>query len=155
MKHIRNLNDLSEYGVTPLTGEACGYGYRILCDLTAHGVQLLQNALEIVDIKLRDNWNSGAIASVMLPPQMFTPLAIFALFDAGCTKVFTMYSGEVFGVESTDEPDAVEDFIKWHQGEHCDECGRYGKAHFGSAIQYQYRNAGYSRHRHVMTGRTS
>lgn len=155
MKVIRNWNDLEPYGVSCLTGEACGYGYRLLCDLNAMGVQLVQNCLEISEIKLRDAWNSKvngepAIASIMLPPSMITPLAIFALLDAGCRQVFTMYSGEVYGVEVNDNDAQVADFVKYRQGSHCAECDRYGK---NGGIQFQYRNSGYSRNRHQMSGR--
>ena len=37
MKSIHCWDDLARYGVVPLTGEACGLSYRLLCDVTAHG----------------------------------------------------------------------------------------------------------------------
>ena len=37
MKTISQWRHLEEYGIVPLTGEACGLMYRILCDLTEHG----------------------------------------------------------------------------------------------------------------------
>ena len=37
MKSIRCWDDLSPFGIVPLTGEACGLSYRILCDVTAAG----------------------------------------------------------------------------------------------------------------------
>lgn len=36
-----NLKDLREYGIEWLTGEACHYGMRILCDLTVPGLRLV------------------------------------------------------------------------------------------------------------------
>ena len=37
MKSIRRWDDLCAHGIVPLTGEACGLSYRILCDVTARG----------------------------------------------------------------------------------------------------------------------
>jgi glycyl-tRNA synthetase beta chain len=44
MKSIRSWEDLSVYGIVPLTGEACGLSYRILCDVTAAGKKIIEKA---------------------------------------------------------------------------------------------------------------
>ena len=42
MKCIHSWDDLSLHGIVPLTGEACGLMYRILCDVTAPGKKTLE-----------------------------------------------------------------------------------------------------------------
>lgn len=41
MKTVRRWDDLAEFGIVPLTGEACGLMYRILCDLTDRGKRIV------------------------------------------------------------------------------------------------------------------
>ena len=160
MKALRNWRDLEPYGIIMLTGEACGYGYRLLCDLTPNGVEIIRRMFDMPEApRLRENWNSssrGEVASIMLAGEMFVPVAIFCLFNAGDgdehSRVFTTYDGTVYGVESTDDPQMVENWIACHQGEYCEECRRYGK--YGG-IKYTYRNSFAPRNRHAFTGRTS
>ncbi len=150
MKSISNWNQLGEYGIDCLTGEACAYGYRLLCDVTARGKRIIEACLG-VEVTLKEPWNSKGIGSIMLPPHMLTPLAVFSLFNVGCPQVFIMHDGSVYGVEASDEPDLVEEWKRWNQGKFCEECRRYGA---GGGIALQYRNQGYSRNQHAMSGRT-
>ena len=46
MKSIRCWDDLSKHGIIPLTGEACGLSYRILCDVTATGQENAGKGIE-------------------------------------------------------------------------------------------------------------
>src|SRR5512146_882550 len=155
MKTIRDWRDLEACGIIALTGEACAYGYRTLCDLTPEGQALFREVfgMPVQDLKLPENWNSGQgqTASIMLPPQMFTPLAIFALFRQGCMRVYTTWDGPVYGVEESDPPERVGRFVASRQGRYCEACGRYGA---GGGIQFTYANPGYARNRHQFTGRT-
>lgn len=87
-KHISNWRDLEQYGINSLTGEACAYGMRQLCDLNASGVRLMNAFLGLRfgnTAGYADNWNSTvngdkAIASIMLPREMLEPLSKFILF---------------------------------------------------------------------------
>ena len=87
MKTISSWNDLSQYGIKLLTGEACGLSYRLLCDLTEHGKHVIEKCLD-TKIQLTEPWNSGAIGSILLPPEMLVPLGIFALLESGCKEVW-------------------------------------------------------------------
>jgi hypothetical protein len=102
---------------------------------------------------LRAAWNGRDDAewSIMLPREMYTPLAVMACMRANCSVVYVMYDGHVHGVEQSDDKESVEQFVKWNQGTHCAECNRYGK---GGGINYRYTNPGYDRNRHAMSGRT-
>jgi hypothetical protein len=69
------IRDLSEFGIGHLTGESCAISLRILYDLTAEGLQHIENAF---CIKLADNsqanWNSfvgkmPAVYSIKMSPN--------------------------------------------------------------------------------------
>lgn len=83
-KSLRDWNDLEQYGIISLTGEACGTGQRLLCDLTPDGVTFIESFLS-VKIATGNNWNSrqGQIASAMLPHSMLTDLLVYGLLREG------------------------------------------------------------------------
>ena len=60
MKTIVRWDHLSEFGIVPLTGESCGLGYRILCDVTAKGKNILEICHGIPDLNLPPSWNQGS-----------------------------------------------------------------------------------------------
>jgi hypothetical protein len=109
MLHVNNTRDLQQFGINVLTGEACSYGLRLLCDLTQVGVDLVSSFFgglshspenERRGYPFPQNWNSGAIASVMLPRSiLFSELAIFAMFRAGCSLVVVSPGGSITGVK--------------------------------------------------------
>ena len=106
VKTITSWNDLSAYGITVLTGEACGLSYRLLCDLTESGKQIVEKCLDVA-IAPAEPWNRGAIGSIMLAHEFLIPLGIFALLESGCTEVWR--NGSVLiGVEPNDPDNQVE-----------------------------------------------
>ncbi len=83
IRSIRSWDDLKEYGIRYLTGEACGMSMRLLCDVTSRGRGLIEGFLSA---KLVDgsNWNGGSaddphVASVMLTRAVFNDLAAYIL----------------------------------------------------------------------------
>lgn len=79
---------LNQFGVNPLTGEACAYGLRILCDLSEGGITLLTQFLGVDELVLYPTWNPRvgerpAVASVLLPRETLRPLHVFALLQQG------------------------------------------------------------------------
>src|SRR4051794_13644487 len=113
MKTIDKWDDLTPFGIEPLTGEACGLGYRILCDVTAQGKKVLEKCLGVLDLRMPENWNRGtteapSIGSVMLVPQLLIPIGIFALLESGCTEVWLYRNGGMLGVEPGDPTERVE-----------------------------------------------
>ena len=113
MKSITCFNDLVTYGIDPLTGEACGLSYRLLCDLTENGRAILAKALGLPKLTLPEAWNRGTptdphVGSVMLPFEMLVPLAIFALLESGCPAVWIVRDGGVIGIEPSDSPEIIE-----------------------------------------------
>jgi len=145
LKTISCFEDLSPHGIIPLTGEACGLSYRVLCDVTAKGKKLLEKALGLKDLGPAENWNRGSeadphIGSVMLTVDLITFLGVFALLEAGCKEVWTQKEGRgVVGFEPSDDPQKVDAY----KSVFADRLGRrFG--YFGTAGD---------RNVHVFTGR--
>ena len=119
MKSIACWEDLNEFGIVPLTGEACGLMYRILCDVTARGKKTVEKALGLPEVKLHENWNRGSeadphVGSVMLGPELLSFLGVFALLDAGCREVWLTKGNSLMGIEPSDDPDRVEALRQFH-----------------------------------------
>lgn len=144
MKRVTCWNDLRSLGFDPLTGEACGLGYRILFDLTEGGRKILGKCFGIPDMRLAEAWNRGAaddpsVGSVLLSHDMLVPVGIFALLESGCTEVWQLTGGELLGIEASDSAAHIE------------------AAHDVYASQrvrtYRYGGTAGDRNRHVMSGR--
>ena len=83
-KRIRDWRDLEEYGVHSLTGEACGIGIRLLCDLSPEGVALMEQFLSIKMTEQNNSWNHSGSAgwkSIMMPRGLFKELVVFCLMQ--------------------------------------------------------------------------
>ena len=59
MHRINCWDDMHQFGIELLTGEACGLSYRLLCDVTQRGKLTIQKALGVENLGLPDNWNRG------------------------------------------------------------------------------------------------
>lgn len=113
MKTIRCFNDLTPYGIVPLTGEACGLTLRILCDATEAGRKLLVKAFGIPAFTLAEPWNRGSpdnphVGSIMLTTELIPFLGIFALLESGCPEVWLLKDGSLIALEATDSPELIE-----------------------------------------------
>lgn len=83
---INCLADLKEFGVLPLTGEACPYYQRILSDVTEQGKTLLEQYLgtTLTAEPMNTICSSGKhVASIMFPRAMWTDFADFAAWQEG------------------------------------------------------------------------
>jgi hypothetical protein len=144
MKSISCWDDLSAHGIIPLTGEACGLSYRLLCDVTARGKKTLEKALSVAQLRLHENWNHGTdddphVGSVMLAPDLLPFVGVFALLEAGCREVWLTKGHTVIGVEADDSAEEVELFQQFHAN---DLVRRFG-----------YAGTAGDRNQHMMTGR--
>jgi hypothetical protein len=80
--HVSSWQDMTQFGINCLTGEACAYAMRLLCDLNEDGAGLMMDYLGVP--MLGKNWNSmvdgkPAVASVMLHRSSVLQIAEFAL----------------------------------------------------------------------------
>jgi hypothetical protein len=85
---------LEDYGIIPLTGEACSLNMRILCDLTRSGCKVITDFFNTIPVE-GSNWNSGYVdnphvASVMIPRSCLQDLEQFAIHKCSCRKVHQM-----------------------------------------------------------------
>ena len=113
MKTVSCFADLIAYGIDPLTGEACGLSYRILCDVTENGRNVLRKAFGIPHMNLSPSWNRGTdaaphVGSILLALEMLVPLAVFSLLESGCTEAWLVHEGGVIGIEPKDSPEMIE-----------------------------------------------
>ena len=144
MKSIRCWDDLSAHGIIPLTGEACGLSYRLLCDVTARGKKTLEKALGVAQLGLHENWNHGNaddphVGSVMAAPDLLPFIGVFALLEAGCREVWLTKGQTVLGIEAEDSPDQLETLHRYHANDLMRCFGYSGTAG--------------DRNQHMMTGR--
>jgi hypothetical protein len=114
MKTVSSWDHLRAFGINALTGEACSLMYRILCDITEDGKHVLEKCLSC-ELKPPENWNSGAIGSVMLCPEMLIPIAVFALLEAGCREVY-LVGDAVIGIEASDTESDTQQFLRVYGG---------------------------------------
>jgi hypothetical protein len=144
MKSIRCWDDLSRFCVIPLTCEACGLMYRILCDVTAKGKRLVEKALGVAEIRLHENWNHGTdsdlhVGSIMLGPELLPFLGVFALLEDGCREVWMTRGNGVIGIEGSDSAEKVEAFQRFHAND--------------LTRRFAYPGTAGDRNQHVMSGR--
>jgi hypothetical protein len=114
MKTLHNPDDLTAFGVHPLTGEADAYGRRVLCDLSQEGVILLTAYFGLSHTieagrAFPANWNSWvgeqpAVACVMLARGVMQDLMVFALLHVGRFDYVYEEVGLVVGFNEADEP---------------------------------------------------
>jgi hypothetical protein len=86
-------NDLRRYGINPLTGEACPFGLRVLCDLNELGRRIVLDLLGTDYITLNRNWNSGSEFSIMIPRSLFTDLYVWCLISEGIDDIIVSDEG--------------------------------------------------------------
>ena len=144
MKTINSWDDLSHYGIVPLTGEACGLMYRILFDVTAHGKNILEKAFDVSELGLRESWNHGTdddphVGSIMLAREILPFVGVFALLEDGCPEVFLTKGGGLIGIERTDSAEDVERFKEFHAAD--------------LVRRFAYSGTAGDRNEHMMSGR--
>lgn len=104
MSTLYSVQDLNKFGIGVLTGEACNYGMRLLCDLTAQGVELVNQCLGIDSTAYPNNWNASvdgtpSIASVFLTRNMLQDLCVFALLHVEGNDVVLAKAGSTMGLK--------------------------------------------------------
>lgn len=146
MKSIARWDHLAEHGIVFLTGESCGLGYRVLCDVTARGKKLLEKCFGVPDLNLPASWNAGSaqsphVGSILLAPECLIPLGVFALLEDGCKEVWLVPNQGVHGIQTEDPADTAVSLQKW-----------LGTANLR---RLSYRGTARDRNVHLMSGRVS
>lgn len=133
-----NWGVLEQFGIRYITGEPCALGIRILCDLTEEGVGHVSEFLGIKADAFHPNWNSNAVASVLLPHTCFHDLLLLLLARSGYKAAIITTD---YGVAATTDEgmDAWVELKKAHKG-------------MGS-LKRHVRLPSITRHEHAMSGR--
>ena len=89
---VTNMRNLTQFGINALTGEACSYSMRTLCDVNEQGLDLLTDFFGMPKLELEANWNTTvndtkAIGSLMLVHDIVPTLAQFAFFRLGALAI--------------------------------------------------------------------
>lgn len=114
---IHGLRDLVALGINPLTGEACAYSQRVLCDVSEKGRELLQDFFGLQTFVTHPNMNSmvgddPAIGSVMLPRGIWSDLAAYYAFNSDALAYATAPDGSVMILYTQDLVDRYAAFSK-------------------------------------------
>jgi len=111
---VSQWDHLKQFGINCLTGEACKYAQRLLCDLNEDGAALIMDYLGVT--MLRENWNSTvndkpAVASVMLHRESLQQIAQFAIMRMNPFAI--MYGNHaVIGIFTPEAYDRYSNFIR-------------------------------------------
>jgi hypothetical protein len=136
IKQIITLKDMEPFGIEALTGEACGYGLRELCDLNEDGAKYLREFFSLADNAFLPPWNSHGkygkhVASILIGHHSFDDIAIFLLLKHHLWVVGAREG--TFAADTEEELDAIR---KWHH-----------------PFQTYFNNNWSSRNQHAMSGR--
>ena len=112
-----DYSDLKQYGLKALTGEACSFGMRMLCDVNDKGRRLLESFFGMTGLSLASNYNStveeyGDVnGSLVLGHKTLWELMIYVgFYIERCTMLAIMEKrGSIAGIYSND-PDDVAKF---------------------------------------------
>ena len=146
MKVISSWDHLRAFGIDALTGEACGLGFRILCDVTAKGKKVLEKCLGTPSLTLYESWNRGSqadphVGCVMLVPELLMPLSVFALLESGYKEVWVCPRGFVYAIDPDDPDDSIETVKRWLEVK--------------ALRRFSYRGTAGDRNIHQMSGRVN
>lgn len=151
MKRISNMQDLVQFGINPLTGEACAYSMRLLCDLSEKGCENLSAffGLPRGQVLFQSNWNSkvgedDAVGSIMLVRSLVPDLSRFMLYMDGADMVIEQPDGTMLGLWETDE--YFERYQSYAETEQAHGEGYRIWRNFGKGTT--------GRNKHAFTGRT-
>lgn len=109
----RTWQDLRQFGIVPLTGEACNMGKRLLCDVTEQGRLALCEIFGLPrNTRFQESWNSGDAAdphvgSIFLAYGMLEPIAAICLLRAGYRFAVCTDRDGVYGVSSHEEVEGL------------------------------------------------
>lgn len=107
--HIVGWGDLKQYGINYLTGEACAYSMRLLCDLSEEGADLMRRFFGLPhNATFNPQWNSmvgdkPAVASVLLSRGLFDDLCRFILLSCDMDIVLKSPDGSWCGYARPNE----------------------------------------------------
>lgn len=149
-KTVQGWSGLTQFGINMLTGEACRFSQRLLCDLNETGRDLVADYLGITSEGFTAPWNSSvsdtpAVASVLLHRESLNQLAEFAMFRDGALAV-AFANGIILGL--------YEETLVDRWAEYLEHTPANGSLRRNYAVQVGPHQVG-SRNVHMATGRAN
>lgn len=141
------IQTLESIGISLLTGEACAFSMRVLCDVNQKGKELIEDFLGVTLSK--EPWNSRvnnfpSVNSFMLSRETIDPLVRFSLFRDKYKYVYGQNAAYT-GFNEEDIP--KHPFLEMVHSK--------GTSSFAPGLLYRNPNVtGVSRNIHQFTGRT-
>ena len=85
---VNSWNDMSQFGIQVLTGEACAFAMRLLCDVNEEGLDLMSDYWGLSSLDSQPAWNrmvngQPSVGSIMVSRTELSALATYALFREG------------------------------------------------------------------------
>ena len=107
---VNGFSGLEQFGILSLTGEACAFSQRMLCDVNTDGADLLADFWGLPLVNLAEPMNSRvagkpSCGSVMLARSGWRAIAEFALFKSGALARFEREDGTLVGLYTQDYVD--------------------------------------------------
>jgi hypothetical protein len=150
--HVDSWRDMAQFGINALTGEACAYSVRLLCDVNDDGRMLL---LDYFGLPLMmagsPAWNSQvngqpAVASFMLHRESLLQVAEFAMLRMHPKAIVYKARSAIMGICTDDMLEEYRKLVEsWPAGPDrwtMRTIGKSAQPHVGS------------RNTHAFTGRT-
>lgn len=112
------ISDFSQFGFNILTGEACNYGLRILCDVTEDGKKIFCRTLGLPqNCELQETYNPNTltndkppVGSIFFPRDLFGTMAVIALYSVPGVKVVFQMKHSFTAIKEEDINEGSEDF---------------------------------------------
>jgi hypothetical protein len=122
MQVIRSYEDLSAFGIVPVTITHGGFSYQWPFDLTAKGKKALEMAYHVKELVLRESFHPGPpenphVGSIMLAEGMFPFVGLYALLNDGAIEVYLTTDHRLSGIYRGEFPVLKEMFLNYYRGE--------------------------------------
>lgn len=113
-----SVSDFPKIGINLLTGEACAFSMRVLCDVNDEGADLIKSFFGVA--QLEQNWNSQvngrpAVGSVMLTRSVFRDLLMFKAWCDGYRWVMYHEQGDSVTAYNPEDLDKNEALKMYHE----------------------------------------
>ncbi|MHB8973996.1 MAG: hypothetical protein ACYC3X_27700 [Pirellulaceae bacterium] len=122
MQVVRFYEDLSAFGIVPVTITHGGFSYQWPFDLTVKGKKALEMAYNVKELVLRESFHPGLpedphVGSIMLAQGMFPFVSLYALLNDGAIEVYLTTDQRLSGIYRGEFPALKDMFLNYYQGE--------------------------------------
>ncbi len=109
---IKCWGDLKQFGLVPMTGEACALGMRMLVEVEPRGEVILHQFFNVYRMEYH---SFGKSKTVMLPRSIFNELAVFCLLTL--PNIVEVWDIENFGMNGIEQKYAERAQAVWEEAQ--------------------------------------